>query len=45
MEFVSVSVKTPEGNKTIGFISNIEELKHALNDIENKALIVLKQNG
>lgn len=44
MEFVSVSIKTNEGNKTIGFISNSSELESALNDLRDYAKKTINLN-
>ena len=40
--YISVSIQTPLLNKTIGFISNEEEFKHALKELERTANLILK---
>lgn len=39
---ISVKITTPEGDKTIGMITNLKEFEWAMKEIEKKAREVLK---
>jgi len=42
MTFISISITTEEGNKTIGFISDLKEFESAVKMLREKAKEVLK---